>query len=267
MICSCHRIATDPYQNHLATCTYFSVRGNIYYGETPFCPYPPTVSVTKQLPIEPDQSEPLDLMSYFVDERLMEMADSEDPVQFFREYMAGFVISKRESAVSHCGWNSSADGIERPLSVEDLMCYMLSTTPVVQSELLFVDSIGRQDNISMSDCGRDYDPLLTYSRVLSCLSHVYTYTDPHTMAAQYPRCNDTVLNMISSDSFVLSLTRNITDYAMIDNDFEVDGAVRQMSDSEIVNGDNLVGRLYAPYGGAEITGATVYYNNQVICVS
>ena len=94
LILSCHLTATDPLE-HLATCTYPEYRRDVYYGDTPFCPYPPSVSVNKQLSIRAHQSEPLDMMSYFVDERLIEMADNEDPVQFFREYMAGFVISKR----------------------------------------------------------------------------------------------------------------------------------------------------------------------------
>ena len=50
---------------------------NLHYEDSPYCPYPPSVSINKSLPILEDDSEPLDFMSYFVDEYLMETAESE----------------------------------------------------------------------------------------------------------------------------------------------------------------------------------------------
>ena len=209
-----------------------------------------------------NEYEPLDLMSYFVDERLMEMADSEDPVQFFREYMAGFVISKRESAVSHCGSRPlSEDDSDNYVTIDDLMCYMLSTTPVVQNDPVFTDIIQRHNNLTQ--CTGNGRSVLSYVDAFFCLSPHLSgqYTQSNT--SLYPNCNNTILTTMFDDT-MLSLTNKTTDYTMISNSFEVDGLIRQESDSTTIDGVGIVGRLYAPYGGAEITGATVYYNNQVI---
>ena len=199
----------------------------------------------------------------------MEMADNEDPVQFFREYMAGFVISKRESAVSHCGWiRFSEFNNDSYVTIDDFMCYMLSTTPVVQNDPVFTDITQRHNNLTQ--CSGNGRSVLSYERAVSCLSpHLSDRYSPYAQSntGLYPNCNDIMLTTTlfdDTDHIMLSLTNNITDYTMISNSFEVDGAVRQNSDLTTVDGVDIVGRLYAPYGGAEITGATVYYNNQVI---
>ena len=223
------------------------------------------------MPINASDSEPLDLMSYFVDERLMEIAESEDVVQFFRNYMAGFVISKRESTISRCGSktfnNEPIDVFINDLDydINDAMCLMLSTTPVVQSESLFADTLARQDIRNSLGCTTFGGDLLSYERMLQCLTQEKDfirsqYLRPFT--AQYPNCNNTILN---STEIRLMLEESTTNFTIIDNSFKVDGAVRQLSDFAMINGEDLVGRLYAPYGGTGLTGlgATVYYNNQV----
>ena len=238
---------------------------NLHIEDSPYCPYPPSVSINKSLPILANDSEPLDFMSYFVDEHLMEMAESEGIVEFFRKYMAGFVISKRESAVSHCGLAHSDSDIDDRLS-GFLMCLMLSTTPVVRNESLFADSIARQEIMINDTCyNRSEHAVFTYQGTVECSLHrdlTFRYNDP--TIAQYPNCNNVTLDFIT-----LSLEENtITNFAMIDNNFEVDGIVRQTSDSATMNEDELVGRIYAPYGrnteNTEMTGATVFYNNQVV---
>ena len=260
-------------QEHLATCTNFIVRDNVYYGESPFCPYPPSVSVTKQFP-RPNQSDPLDLMSYFVDERLMEMAEDEDPVQFFREYMAGFIISRRESAVSHCGVNTSTsldngidiNDLDNGIDINDLMCTMLSTSSLVQNDqFLFTDSMARQSIMdSTSQCyNRYHDVVLTYLDTISCSVHVdviANYENLDTPHTQYPICNNVIREL---NSTTLSFEQNTTNFMSIDNDFEVDGTIRQTTDFINIEGDPLVGRLYAPYNNDIEVGVTVYYNNQV----
>ena len=205
-------------------------------------------------------------MSYFVDEHLMEMAESEDPVEFFRKYMAGFVISKRESAVSHCGSVnnniSTSDG-----DIRDLMCFMFSTTPVVRSEPLFTDSVTRQYRIDDLQCSR-YESFLTYDTTVRCSADsvlygsISEYENSGNVQTQYLNCSNTVLNV---NRFSFEPGQSTTSTMMIDDNFEVDGTIRYISDDVDIVGDPIVGRIYAPYGSnAEILGATVYYNNQVI---
>lgn len=257
LIFRCDRIARSIDQ-HLATCTYHINRLNMYFEDTPFCPYPPSVSINSL-----NDSKPLDFMSYFVDERLMEIAEIEDTVQFFRKYMAGFVISKHESAVSHCGVNVDPivnnDPYNLDVTLSDLMCLMITTTPVVRNESLFADSIGRQNIMNPPQCyvSRELNTPLTYDSAISCSVSAELIPEyQRQFTAKYPNCNNTVLNRI-----MLLLNASTTNVMMIDNDFEVDGGIRQASDLYPVNGDQLVGRVYTPYSS---TGAIVYYNNQVM---
>ena len=224
-------------------------------------------------------------MSYFVDERLMEMAESEDIVEFFRKYMAGFVISKRESAVSHCG---SIKNGTNDADIPGLMCFMFSTTPVVRSESLFADSITRQYIIDDSQRKNDTS-FLTYDSMVTFFSDqlIYEYENSGIVYAQYLNCNNVAFNV---NTLSFEIGQSTTNTMMIDNNFEVDGAIRHFSDDqgvgggdtgggdaggedaggedaggEDVRGEPTVGRVYAPYGSnTEIMAATVYYNNQVI---
>ena len=194
-------------------------------------------------------------------------AESEGIVEFFRKYMAGFVISKRESAVSCCGLVDIDGNIDN--RVGDSMCLMLSTTPVVQNEPLFADSIARQDIMINDSCYFDTSikpgPIVSYKNTVEySLRDVMFKYDYDPTIAQYPNCNNVTLDFIT-----FSLERNaITNFAMIDNNFEVDGIVKQAVNPTIIEGEKeLVGRIYAPYGknteNMEMTGATVFYNNQV----
>ena len=146
------------------------------------------------------------------------------------------------------------------------MCYMLSTTPVVRTEEIFTDTLGRQGEFTQ--CAGYDSSVVPYERVVSCLSYDVrnTYTQPGT--GQYPNCSDTILTSTTfedTEHYMLSLTNTTTDYTMISNSFEVDGEVRSLSDMVELQGEQLFGRLHAPYDdNAEVTGATVYYNNQVI---
>ena len=219
----------------------------------------------------PEDSEPLDLMTYFVDERLMEMAENEEPDYFFREYMAGFVISKRESLVSHCGAQNISslkiiDGLDGTieasrLDLRDLMCAMLTTTPVVRTEELFTDSIKRLFFMnSTSHCfDRSVRQFFDYRSTINCLLSDIIYGDYQFLnPSLYPICNDTILN-----EHKLMLTQDITHAMIVSDDFKVDGDIRQTTDDISVDLNPTVARLYAPFGDPEATGATVYYNNQV----
>ena len=250
--------------HHLATCTDPFTRDHIYYDDSPFCPYQPSVSINKSLPILEGDSEPLDFMSYFVDEHLMEMAENEDPVEFFRKYMAGFVISKRESAVSHCGSVNNDISTSDP-DIRDLMCFMFSTTPVVRSESLFTDSVTRQYRINDLQCSI-FESFLTYDATVSCSTFntfsISEYENSDNIQTQYLNCSNAVLN-VNTVSFEIG--QNTTNTMMIDDNFEVDGTIRHLSDDIDIQGVPIVGRIYAPYGSnAEILEATIYYNNQVI---
>ena len=189
-------------------------------------------------------------MSYFVDDHLLEMAENEGIVEFFRRYMAGFVISKRESAISRCDTLNDAT-----INITNLMCTMLSGTPVVRNESLFADSIARQGVMDDICFNRSIYPELTYVSTVSCavndLSHMYGTN-------QYPDCNNV---MLDGTKLRLELD-NTTNFAMIDNSFEVDGTVKQAIESKRLEGIKLIGRLHAPYN-TEMTEATIYYNNQV----
>ena len=198
-------------------------------------------------------------MNFFVDDHLLEMAEDEGTVEFFRRYMAGFVISKRESAISHCG--ALNDNSNNSISITDLMCSMLSVTPVVRNEPLFGDSIARQeemdDNCFSRFIGLEQRPL-TYESTVTCsvsnLNYMYNFLGP----SQYPDCYNVTLH----DTKLLLEQDNTTQFALIDNEFEVDGAVKQETESKRLGGIQPIGRMHAPYN-TEMTGATIYYNNQV----
>ena len=262
----------NTYQPHLASCSFPNTRNNEYFSANDFCPYPPSISVTEPLPVMANNSQPLEYMSYFVDEELMRFADKRfDTSDFFRRYMAGFVISKRENAVSHCGTNyvRTISNSGDDLDTKDLACLMLGFTPIVESNPLFTDTEFRQSirsNLSQADeCFSNTvmrDQQLSYTETVGCLFFadlIQAYSINSTV--KYPNCN----NISLSDAYEVLVDRGVIEHAAnISGDFRVDGALRQVSDDLGANGD-LVGRQNAPL--TEITGATIYYNNQVIiCV-
>jgi len=201
-------------------------------------------------------------MTYYVDEHLLRLSNGPvDTTEFFRQYMAGFVISKRESAVSHCASQHVRGTIDDVADTRDVMCYMLSVNSLVQNESYFFDSVARQNVInSGNDCLRlssDYFKLLTYQDAVECASLDLINQFGSEL---YPICNIAVLSgtefVPGSDTFNVS---------MVEPSFRVDGAVRQASDTHQVGLQDLVGRQYASIRNTEITGVTVYYNNQVNC--
>ena len=95
---------------------------------------------------------------------------------------------------------------------------------------------------------------------INCLLSYIIYGDyQHLNPSLCPICNDTVLN-----EHKLMLTQDITHAMTISDDFKVDGDIRQTTDDIFVDLNPTVARLYAPFGDPETTGATVYYNNQVM---
>ena len=190
-----------------------------------------------------------------MDEYLLRQSDGPvDTTEFFRQYMAGFVINRRESAVSHCGSSYIRDPSNRMFSTadtRDLLCYILGVNPLVQNESLFFDSVERQNSVNL--CPADFSnmPLLSYSDALQCSLNVQTGTE------RYPICDNLVLN---DTNFVIDGTFDAT---TLNAGFRLDGTVREISDNFLLEEQELVGRQYAPIRNTEITGATVYYNNQV----
>jgi len=204
-----------------------------------------------------------------VDEELIRLADRMfDTSDFFRRYMAGFVISTHENSVSHCGttYVRNISNTMENLDTKDLMCLMLGFTPIVESNSLLTDTEFRQSIISnLSRTDQCYsnavmrtNQQLSYADTVSCLffgdlTEAYSINS----TVKYPYCN----NISLSGTFEVLVDQMDTYNATnVSGSFRVDGAVRQFSDSSNAN-NNLVGRQYAPL--AEITGATVFYNNQV----
>ena len=134
-------------ESHLASCSF---PGNTSFSADKFCPYPPSISVTEPLPVMTNNSQPLEYVSYFVDEELIRLADRVfDTSDFFRRYMAGFVISTRENVVSHCGTDYVRNVNDfGKLDTKDLMCMMLGFSPIVESDSLFTDTEFRRSVIS-----------------------------------------------------------------------------------------------------------------------
>ena len=275
---SIHLSCRKTYDRHLASCSFPFTRENRFFSADGFCPHPPSVSVTETLPIT--NSRPLDHMSYFVDEYLIDFADNEmDTSDFYRRYMAGFVVSKRETLLTHCGssytrsFNMSSYG---SLDTQDLMCLMLGFTPIVESTPLFTDTTARQSLIAESPqlqtCVQyaEVPGVLDHSQTTDCMYFILAEAYHLNSTVKYPYCNS--FSFTDDYNFIVnrSIVSNITD---ISADFKVDGAIRGSSDIKIVIGpdsvsnpagifnDQLVGRQYSPL--TEILGVTIYYNNEV----
>ena len=278
---SCHKTN----EAHLASCSLPSSRSNKYFTADDFCPYPPSISVTDPLPVT--NSQPLDHMSYFMDEYLMDFADNQiDTSDFYRRYMAGFMISKREHLVSHCGsnytrnFNMTLPTFFGSLDTKDMMCLMLGFTPIVESASLFTDTQIRQslksDLYQNDTCfANNLNPeVLDYAETTNCMFSKLANAYHSNSNVKYPNCNS--FNLTERYMFIVngSIVENATD--IYSGDFRVDGAVRRASDFSVVyrsnsfidptgvSEDDLVSRQFAPL--REILGATIYYNNQVTIV-
>jgi len=263
---------------HLASCSFPNTRSNAYFTADDFCPFPPSVSVTEPLPIT--NSQPLDHMNYFVDEYLMDYADNKiDTSDFYRRYMAGFVVSKHENLITHCGANYTRNVMSfgfNSLDTKDLMCLMLGFTPIVESNSLFTDTESRQSLLTMLS---QRDPCfentfnsekLDYIDTTGCMFFKLVDAYRTNSTVKYPDCNS--FSFTDAYTFIVNGSA-VENVANISGDFRVDGAVRLASDNSRAYGfdsfvnaagiseDELVGRQFAPL--AEILGVTIYYNNQV----
>ena len=247
-----------------------------------FCPHPPSISVTEPLPITNPQ--PLDQMSYFVDEYLIDFADNRiDTSDFYRRYMAGFVVSTRENLLTHCGTNytrsvnTSSSAFFASLDTKDLMCLMLGLTPIVETASLFTDTALRQSLFpglsqnNMCFANTFNTEVLNHVETTLCMFSGLVDAYRINSTVKYPDCNSFNL----TDAYTFFVDQNtVRNVANTSGDFRVDGAVRLGSDFIVAYGpdsfvdasgiseDELVGRQFAPL--TEILGVTIYYNNQVI---
>ena len=262
--------------NHLPTCTYPFTRDNEIQSDDLFCPYPPSVSIADGTITPPGRS--LDYISYYMDEHLISTADQADTVEFFRSYMAGFLISKRERAMSLCGSDYVRGDDDNIPDTEDLMCMMYGATTSVRTEEFFYNSTYRLNatvDIYGGSCLFNEMPL--HRTVVNCA--ISALAIDYMNGSQYPDCNDIGfeinkrLNSTSNTYYVDSLDFTIedatTDITMEDDQFQVDGAVREsVAFHAVPRGyPSTFGRRHFDFANSEITGVTIYYNNQVITTS
>jgi len=233
---------------HLATCTFPAYRNyDNPDADEVFCPFPPSVNRN----IDPDASgEPLDYMSYFVDDYLIDLSDNRiDTTDFFRQYMAGFLISTRETAVSVCR-------SDVPYATENKMCQMIRATELVEEEPVFNDAFQRLNYIDSTECTResvrnlDNLRVLTYEDAVRCAFEGYTQEN----AINFPVCPDFRFDF---DNTTFTFVSDIGMTNDVSANFSVDGAVRNYFEG----GGGHFGRVH--HDSSQITGATIYYNNQV----
>ena len=246
--------------SHLATCTFPVYRD---YGrpprDKPFCPFPPSVNKN----IDPGATgQPLEYMSYFVDDYLINLSDNQiDTTEFFRQYMAGFVISTRETALSVCRSNF----------VNSSTCQMILASQIVEGKRTFTGTGLRQNYQNATNCTRLFSEgikringkaVLSYWNAVGCAFQ--NYTPP--WANNFPNCSSINFDADNETFSFVSNSGMMTDVSQITADFSVDGAVRNIFDRTIVNGVSRFGRVHYAPASTQITGATVYYNNQVTCI-
>jgi len=266
---SCSEHGND--QRHLATCTFSETRRNQQpEEEDPFCPYPPNVAIDDF----GNTAKPLDYTSYFVDDYLITLSDRRiDTIDFFRRYMAGFVISKHENSLSVCRTDDRVNSTDA--DANDAMCMMIGATPIVDNDPTFTDTLIRQRYINTSQCTIDGSqvtrmihgiPILTYGDAVGCvyrdLSVDYVFESG---SNRYPDCNNIGFNN-QSFSFTIDSSTTTDVSTMTDSSFRVSGSVRQAAESIADFSSVYFGRVYAPISNTQITGATIYYNNQV-CIA
>ena len=220
-----------------------------------FCPFPPSVDVTLDIDDSDTVGQPLDYMSYFVDNHLIDLSDNKiDTTDFFRQYMAGFLISTRETALSVCR-SYDTD------SINTKICQMILATEIVQDNPVFTESLPRQVYENASNCTKDAINMrvglgiLSYQAAVGCsLEDSVSRSDTNDL----PFCANYTF-VIDNDTFSFMSDNGTRDVSQIVANFSVDGAVRD----ELEEGLNHTGRVYYAPTSTQITGATVYYNNQV----
>lgn len=206
-------------------------------------------------------------MSYYLDEHLLRfITDQVETVDFFRKYMAGFLISKHETSLSVCGSDHVNNGMNDEIAdTGDLLCAMYGATESVQMEDFFTDTVYRQSlSSSIPECTER--GIVSYLSAVSCaLGNV---TEEDLSKSMYPGCNNIGFNIDTSSAdekigfAVEDTTTNVSMYS--DTVFQVDGAIRDSSLNRIPFGsDTTFGRRHAKLGSSNIAGATIYYNNQV----
>jgi len=240
---------------HLATCTFPLYRNNRRpHEDDVFCPFPPSVDINHNDAF----GQPLEYMSYFVDDHLIDLSDNQiDTTDFFRQYMAGFLISTRETAVSVCRSDDTN-------SVNDAMCQMIQATKTVQDKPAFTDTLLRQQYQNATNCTKrdtQNTPVLSYLNAVDCAFE--NYSPP--FVNSFPNCLTIDFDVDNQTFTFVSDSGNTTDVSQATAaNFSVDGAVRNKFDVPLISMSHF-GRVHYTPTSTQITGATVYYNNQVYC--
>ena len=216
----------------------------------------------------------MEYISYYIDEHLLDIADNRiDTVEFFRRYTAGFLISRRESAMSLCGSDYVRGVDNQTADTTDLICAMFRTTPLVRTERFFSNSVYRfNSTVNDASCtGGSGIPF--YSTVVECT--IENLTREYLGRARYPECNNISLeisrnleNVVNPLRFVIE--DSTTDLSIYNGTiFRVDGVIREtaLSYSAPAGFNSTFGRRHAEFSNSDITGATIYYNNQVIILT
>lgn len=195
-----------------------------------------------------------------MDEHLLNVAEdqADSTVEFFRKYMAGFLISTHETSASVCRSDYERGAENATADTGDLLCMMFGVTNAVREDEYFTDTTERQ--IPENCNGGSISPYFT---ALSC--SLSGLNGQYGNASRYRDCNDVMfMNDTTSISFMLdNMTTNLAN-AM--NGFQVDGGVRDIvSNFPIPNEASAFGRQYAEIGSS-VMGATIFYNNQVITI-
>ena len=204
-----------------------------------------------------------------MDEHLLNVAEDEvdSTVEFFRKYMAGFLISTHETSASVCGSDYERSQDNATADTGDLLCMMFGATNTVRDNRFFTNTTERQTNATTLplNCtvpiNNNSSRIVPYFRALNC--SFSNLNEQYENASRYPDCNDVMfINNETSISFMLgSMT---TDLANATNGFQIDGGVRDIVSNYLV-GASEFGRQHAEIGNSEM-GATIFYNNQVITI-
>ena len=204
-----------------------------------------------------------------MDEHLLNVAEDEvdSTVEFFRKYMAGFLISRHETSTSVCGSDYERSQDNATADTGDLLCMMFGATNTVRDNRFFTNTTERQTNASTLPLvctvpiNDNSSRIVPYSTALNC--SFLNLNKQYENASRYPDCNDVMfINNATSISFMLdSMTTDLT--TAIDG-FQVDGGVRDTVSNYVV-GASAFGRRHAEIGDSEV-GATIFYNNQVITI-
>lgn len=219
-----------------------------------------------------------------MDEHLLNIVEDgqvDSTVEFFRQYMAGFMISRHETSTSVCGSNYERGTTDNGTAdTSDLLCMMYGATQTVRGEEFFRNTVDRQMYARslpracyiVIDADRDVRRV-TYSSALGC--SLGSLNEEYMDALEYPICDDVMFDLTQNPSmnettisFMLDSTMtNLTDLLRQPYVFQVDGGVRDVASSDAFAGGgstNMFGRRHAEIGLLDEMGATIFYNNQVI---